>query len=76
MDGTEHLYFNQQMTSSPDIDKSTPESLDFLKNYAKNPESWISERIVQDLPTIGREALDGSVRNDIKAKVMNGTIRV
>ena len=64
------------MTSSPDINKSTPESLAFLKNYAKNPESWISERIVQDLHTVGREALDGSVRNDIKAKVMNGVIRV
>tara|TARA_R100000742_G_C4264780_1_gene82727 strand:+ start:208 stop:402 length:195 start_codon:yes stop_codon:yes gene_type:complete len=64
------------MTSSPNIDKPTPESLEFLQNYAKNPESWISERIVQDLPTIGRESLDGSVRNDIKAKVMNGTIRV
>jgi len=62
------------MTSTPD--GSTPEAHAFLKNFAKNPESWISERIVQDLPTVGREALDGSVRNDVKAKVMNGVIRV
>jgi len=62
------------MTSTPD--GSTPESLAFLKNFAKNPDSWISERIVQDLPTVGREALDGSVRNDVKAKVQNGVIRV
>ena len=50
------------------------EATKFLLSEQDIPQAWYN--IVQDLPTVGREALDGSVRNDIKAKVMNGVIRV
>tara|TARA_R100001082_G_scaffold83128_1_gene49869 strand:+ start:1100 stop:1288 length:189 start_codon:yes stop_codon:yes gene_type:complete len=49
---------------------------EFLDTFIKNPENWIPDRIAQELPAVGDNALLGKERNDIKGKVMNGIIRV